>query len=230
MADSGVCREVSHTVPVGTRIGILDDHRSFGEAMCLALASAPGLECVGVTTDLDRCKEMLATLRPDLLIMDYQLVNTTGIECASALRAEGFAVRMVMLTAHAFSSDLQAVARRNGVEQVLSKDAPLSAILAAINSGPPDFDAMSSTVHPPVFSPRQREVLDLMGDGLSPAEIADALVVSIHTARRHVKDVMSLLGASTQLSAVAIAFREGHLIPSKTARNQDPKPGDRPIG
>lgn len=199
-----------------TRIGILDDHRSFGEAICLALASAPGVECVGVTTNLERCREMLQALRPDVLIIDYQLIDTTGLECAQQLRKEGVSVRIVMLTAHAFASDLQVVAREHGIEQVLSKDAPLSAILDAITDGPPD-DAARPAHAGPRFSPRQREVLELMGEGMSPADIAEELIVSIHTARRHVKDVMALLEAPTQLAAVTIALRDGHLIPARTS-------------
>lgn len=201
---------------MGTRIGILDDHRSFGEALCLALATVPGFDCVGVTTDLPRCRQMLRSLYPDVLIIDYQLIDTTGLECASQLRQEGVTVRIVMLTAHAFSPDLQIAARESGIEQVLSKDAPLSSILDAIGSGPP-LGVADEPKSGPTFSPRQREVLELMGEGMSPAAIAEELVVSIHTARRHVKDVMALLDASTQLSAVTIALRDGHLIPIRTS-------------
>lgn len=205
---------------MATRIGILDDHRSFGEAICLALATAPGFDCVGVTTDLVRCREMLRALAPDVLIIDYQLIDTTGLDCARQLRSESFTIRIVMLTAHAFSRDLQATAQEHGIEQVLSKDAPLTAILAAIEGGPPARDARRPLTEP-TFSKRQRQVLELMGEGQSPADIAESLVVSIHTARRHVKDVMSLLGASTQLAAVTIALRDGHLIPARATPGAD---------
>jgi len=95
---------------------------------------------------------------------------------------------------------------------VLSKDSPLSELLAAISAGPSEIDL--TRTNEPVFSPRQREVLELMGKGQAPAEIAAELYVSIHTARRHVKDIMGLLGASTQLAAVTTAIRYGHLVPS----------------
>jgi len=68
-----------------------------------------------------------------------------------------------------------------------------------------------------VFSDRQRDVLDLMGEGLDPAAIADRLYISLHTARGHVKDVMKLLRASTQLSAVTQAQRLGYLVPPRAA-------------
>lgn len=52
--------------------------------MCLALATSPGFECVGVTTDLARCREMLRVIGPDVLIIDYQLIGTTGIEFSNS--------------------------------------------------------------------------------------------------------------------------------------------------
>ena len=163
---------------------------------------------------------MLRALVPDVLIIDYQLIDTTGLDCARQLRSEGCTIRIVMLTAHAFSPDLQSTAQEHGIEQVLSKDAPLTAILAAIEGGPPARNARRAPTEPR-FSKRQRQVLELMGEGQSPADIAESLVVSIHTARRHVKDVMALLGAPTQLAAVTIALRDGHLIPSRSAPGVD---------
>lgn len=195
------------------RVGILDDHRSFGEALCLALASTDDFECIGVTTGFDHCREMLLTMKPDVLVMDYQLVGMTGFECADMIRDEGIVVRTVMLTAHAGSGGLQDLAVEHGVEQVLSKDSPLSTLLHAIAEGP--SDTAKDSPAPLAFSRRQREVLELMGKGYAPAEIAEELYVSIHTARRHVKDVMAVLGASTQLAAVTTAIRDGHLVPGR---------------
>jgi len=197
---------------MGCRVGILDDHRSFGEALCLALASTQDFECIGVTTAIDSCLEMLASLKPDVLVIDYQLVGMTGFECADTIRNEGSDVRIVMLTAHA-SSGLHGLAEEHGVEQVLSKDSPLSELLQSIEAGPCAGEVADEAQ--PVFSRRQREVLELMGRGHAPAEIADQLYVSIHTARRHVKDIMAILGASTQLAAVTTAIRDGHLAPGR---------------
>ncbi len=155
---------------------------------------------------------MLLTMKPDVLVIDYQLVGLTGFECADKIRAEDIDVRIVMLTAHA-ASGLHTQAGAHGVEQVLSKDSPLSELLHAIAAGPSAIDLSEPTA--PIFSRRQREVLELMGKGLAPAEIAEELYVSIHTARRHVKDIMGVLGASTQLAAVTTAIRDGHLVPAR---------------
>jgi two-component system response regulator DesR len=157
---------------------------------------------------------MLLTMKPDVLVIDYQLVGMTGFDCADLIREERIEVRTVMLTAHASSGGLQSLAREHGVEQVLSKDSPLSHLLTAIVAGP-GTDTALPVSQAPAFSPRQREVLELMGEGYAPAEIAEALFVSIHTARRHVKDVRAVLGSSTQLAAVTTAIRDGHIVPRR---------------
>jgi DNA-binding NarL/FixJ family response regulator len=64
---------------------------------------------------------------------------------------------------------------------------------------------------------REQEVLALMGDGLDPSAIAERLVLSVYTARGHVKNVMMKLGAHTQLEAVVLAIKSGLLPPRSAA-------------
>ena len=82
-------------------------------------------------------------------------------------------------------------------------------------AGPPDEE------HPPPeaarLTTREQEVLSLMGDGLDPSAIAERLVLSVYTARGHVKNVMMKLGAHTQLEAVVLAIKSGLLPPRNTA-------------
>src|SRR6266702_3864939 len=91
---------------------------------------------------------------------------------------------------------------------------------AAVAAGTADTDLAR-------FTGREREVLALMGEGLDPAAIAERLVVSVHTARGHVKNVMMKLGAHTQLEAVVLATRTGLLPPtpgSDTAHRRTYRP------
>ena len=201
------------------RVGILDDHRSFAEAMCLALNAADGFECVGTATSVEECLGLVRSQRPDVMLVDYQLFDSNGIECASRINEVGIDVRLVLLTAHA-SPDLQQRSLAAGIEQVLSKDAPLQRILDAVRTAA-DSPLDLTTADRIVFSDRQRDVLDLMGEGLDPAAIATRLYISLHTARGHVKDVMKLLGASTQLSAVTRAQREGYLVPPRASAPEE---------
>ncbi|MEM7322666.1 MAG: response regulator transcription factor [Actinomycetota bacterium] len=193
----------------------MDDHRSFAEAMSLALSAAPGFTCVGIATSSDQCLEMVSSLRPDVLLLDYQLLEGNGLQCLDELNEANIEVRTVMLTAHA-SPEIAARALEQGIERVLSKDAPLAMVLDAARAAA--FN-LPIDIEPPdriTFSERQRQVLDLMGEGFDPASIGERLFISVHTARGHVKDIMKLLGVSTQLAAVTKAQREGYLIPPRS--------------
>lgn len=202
------------TAAADIRVGVMDDHRSFAEAMCLALTAAPGFECVGISTSIDECFELASALRPDVLLIDYQLFEGNGLQCAEKLAEANINVRVVLLTAHA-SPEIEAQALSRGIERVLSKDAPLAQILDVARSAASGASIKVEAPDRIVFSERQRQVLDLMGEGLDPASIGDRLYISVHTARGHVKDIMKLLGVSTQLAAVTKAQRSGYLIPPR---------------
>lgn len=199
-----------HTAMSALRVGILDDHRSFGEAISHALTSFGDIDIIGVAHDIESTLAMTQLEQPDVLLLDYQLSSGTGIECAAQLVEAGLETRMILLTAHA-SPDVEQRALATGIERVLSKEAPLTAIADAIRSSPLRSEWCRNA--PDKFSRRQREVLGLMGQGLDPSSIASELYISVHTARTHVKDVLRALGASSQLSAVTTAIRDGYLLP-----------------
>ncbi len=192
------------------RVGVLDDHRAFGEVLSLALAGFDGIYPVGVAHTVDALVALALEHNPAVVLVDYQLMHETGIDCADRLVAEGLDLRLILLTAHA-SGDVITRALGAGFEPVLSKESPIADIAQALtNPALQSATPHGRSVH---FSPRQREVLNLMGQGLDPASIADELFISVHTERSHVKDVLRTLGASTQLAAVTKAIREGYLLP-----------------
>ena len=194
------------------RVAILDDHRAFGEAISMALAAFDDIDSVGVVNSIESLVELVTSATPDVVLVDYQLVEGTGIDCANRIAEEELDVRMVLLTAHA-SADVTTRALAAGFERVLSKEAPLDEIVNAVRVTPGPMAKSKAEPEPVRFSRRQREVLELMGQGLDPASIAAELYISVHTARSHVKDVLRSLGASTQLAAVTKAIREGYLLP-----------------
>jgi DNA-binding NarL/FixJ family response regulator len=195
---------------------LLEDHRAFGDALALALDSQCDFACVGIARSTDECVDLAVEMQPDVIVMDYRLVDGDGLECARRLAEAGIGSRLVMLSGHA-SFDLHARARAAGVTWFVSKDSPLIEVLDAIRGAAADRseqDSFSGRARV-TLSPRQRDTLQLMGAGYGPAEISRRLFVSIHTARGYVKDVLKLMGASSQLEAVSIALREGFLIPPR---------------
>lgn len=209
------------------RIGVLDDHRAFGEAISRALAGFDGIEPIGLVHSVDQAVDLVREQRPDVMLVDYQLINGTGFDYADRLEDESLDVRLVMLSAYA-SPDVHRRALERGFERVLSKETPLAEIADAVRM--PSLGSGTCDPRPVAhFSRRQREVLELMGQGLDPASIADELYISVHTSRSHVKDVLRIMGASTQLSAVTKAIREGYLLPpARTYRRKETLVPDHP--
>jgi DNA-binding NarL/FixJ family response regulator len=200
------------------------------------------MDCVGAAGTAEEAVAMVAAASPDVVLMDIRLPGTDGIEATRQVKAACPRVRVLILTADPTPARLAAAAVA-GASGFLAKDSPLPAILTAIRA-PVDGkilveqDAMAALVAgldragasqdntpmpgPARLTARERQVLALMGEGLDPQAIAQRLVVSHHTARGHVKNILMKLGAHTQLEAVVIAARAGYL-PGPPA---DPKASD----
>lgn len=197
------------------RVLVVDDHRVVADLVAATLDGEPDLECVGVAHDGPRAVELAAATRPDVVLLDVQLPTDDGISVLARLREQDPQVRVILLTAHP-RPDLERRALEQGASGFLAKDGRLTAVLEAVRSATParparDADLLrrrrSAQVH--ALTPREQEVLALLGDGYDARTIAARLGLSIHTVRDHVRALLAKLGARTQLEAVATASREG---------------------
>lgn len=212
------------------RVLVVEDQRTLAGALQVAFGAQPDMDCVGAVGTAGEAVAMAAATSPDVVLMDIRLPGADGIEATRQVKAACPQVRVLILTADATPARLAAAAAA-GASGFLSKDSPFPAILAAIRA-PVDgkilveqdtmaaliesLDRVSAPRDSPVpgkagLTARERQVLVLMGEGLDPQAIAHRLVVSRHTARGHVKNVLMKLGAHTQLEAVVIATRAGYL-------------------
>ncbi|MGI5471355.1 response regulator transcription factor [Streptomyces sp. CA-132043] len=170
----------------------------------------------------------MAAAGTDTVLMDVHLPGGDGIEGTAKLKAAHPEIRVLILTADTGPTVL-AAATAAGAAGFLSKSSALSDILAAVRApaGGPllvEGAALAALLGPAGggrngqgtavlarLTAREREVLRLMGEGLGPRAIAERLVISRHTARGHVKNVLMKLGAHSQLEAVVAATRAGML-------------------
>src|SRR5262249_22594297 len=112
-------------------------------------------------------------------------------------------------------SDVLAAIRTPPEGRIMVGGSTLAALLGELRRGAPP--RAGEEVNWAGLTEREREVLGLMGEGLDPRTIAEQLVVSLHTARGHVKNVMVKLQAHSQLEAVVVAIRTG-LLPGPDGR------------
>ncbi|WP_265520733.1 response regulator [Oerskovia flava] len=198
------------------RVLVVDDHRILTDLIAAALDAEDDLECVGVADDRERALALAATLHPDTVVLDVQLPGDDGLEVLRALREADPDVRVVMLTAHP-RPDLERAALEHGACGFLAKDGRLTALLEAVRSASPARPARdpglvrrSATAHETWhLTPRELEVLTLLGEGADVRTIAVRLGLSVHTVRDHVKAVLAKLGVRSQLEAVTAAHGAG---------------------
>ena len=202
----------------------MDDHRTFGDLVCLALRGEPGLDWVGAAHDAAEARALVVQHEPDIVVMDVDLGDVDGLDLTSELLAEHPAMLVVVLTAFVDSHILRRAAVA-GACALLPKGGPLQELLDGLRNarrgelyvpasllldmvtGPPGPG--SPGLHPPALTPREALVLDLLADGRHVSGIAQDLSISAHTCRGYVKSLLSKLGAHSQLEAVVIAGKHG---------------------
>jgi DNA-binding NarL/FixJ family response regulator len=163
--------------------------------------------------------------RPDVVLMDYELPDGSGIDAAATILSERRATQVVMLTGSTNEAVLLGalqsgcagfVTKHKAAEEVVSAvraahagEAVISpAMLARLLSKLTHRDARRARE----LTSREKEVLGLLARGLSNAEAADHLFLSVHTIRHHVQNILAKLEAHSKLEAVSIAIRE-EIIP-----------------
>lgn len=217
------------------RVLAADDQRVVREGLVMLLGLLPNVEVVGAAADGEEAVDMAANLRPDVVLMDLRMPRCDGVEATRRLREVAPAVKVVVLTTYA---DDQSVleALRAGARGYLTKDAGATEIhqaLTRVHEGQAVIDpnvqhhlvaAIAAAPQPkptPVprlpdgLTAREAEVLALIAEGLSNAEIAARLVVTETTVKSHINHLLSKTGSRDRAQAVTYAYRNG-LVPGVT--------------
>jgi DNA-binding NarL/FixJ family response regulator len=218
-------RGVDGVIPVA----IIEDHVMVSEALKIALSAQPDIEVVGTAPTLHEGVAFVARLNPAVVVLDYKLPDGEAPEGIAAIRAVSGTAAILVLSA---VSDYHTVVRtlEAGADGYLLKDQTMDELIAAVrsvnNGGRPLapklvsalVTRLSRTTTPAhQLSGREIEVLGLLAQGLSTAELSTRLQLSINTVRNHVQRAIRRLGAHSKLEAVAIAQREGIIAPAGLA-------------
>ena len=207
---------------------VVDDHAVVRRGLLAFLDSEPDLEVVGDADGGDEALDLLARLdsegrRPDVVVMDLQMQPLDGIESTRRIRARYDDVEVVALTSFAEEGRVHA-ALAAGASGYLLKAADADEVAAAVRAahrGELQLDPavarrlMSSLRAGPrrdltaELTPRELEVLRLVGAGKSNKAIAAELQISERTARTHVSNILRKLGLSSRTQAALWAVGEG---------------------
>lgn len=208
------------------RVLIVDDHEMVREGLAAMLKTAPDLELVGQASDGDYAVALAVKTHPDVVLMDLEMPQVDGITATRRLREQCPETQVIALTSFSEDARIQA-ALEAGVIGYLLKNVPAGQLAEAIRNAhagkstlaPEAAQALiQATIRPqqPGFdlTERELEVLALLVDGLTNAQIAQTLAISLSTAKFHVSTILSKLNASSRTEAATLALKHA-LLPSQ---------------
>lgn len=200
-----------------TRILLAEDIKLVAEAFEALLSVEPEFEVVARVARGDDLVTSATRLFPDVILADIDMPGMTGIEATRMLRDKGYRGRIILLTALPGSGHLHA-AMAAGADGYLLKSitAPslINAIRAVCNGQSaidPNVAAVAMRKGPSPLNDRETEILRLVTDGSSTAQIASRLYLSKGTVRNYLSTAMSKLDADSRTAAVTRAREEGWL-------------------
>ena len=203
------------------RVMVVDDHAVVRGGLRFFLLAFDDIALVAEAESGVQALELCATAQPDVVLMDIAMPGMDGVEATRVLRKRYPRIRVLALTSFESGELVQKVLQAGAIGYLL-KDVPIDELATAIRAA----HAGRSTLAPAAaqslvkvtaadaghdfdLTPRQKEVLALVVDGLSNAEIAERLVITLATARYHVSTILGKLGASNRAEAAALAVRHG---------------------
>jgi two-component system, NarL family, response regulator LiaR len=205
--------------PDQIRVMAVDDHEIFRSGIRFLMLTFDDIELVAEAHNGEEALRLCEQARPDVVLMDIMMSGMDGIETTKSIRQRYPSVQVLALTSF-YDRDLVKRAMQAGAIGYLLKGVPKDKLAEAIRSAhacQPTLSAeaiqsLVQAVGPPHgigqdLTEREREVLELLADGLSNAEIAARLVVSVAAVKYHVSSILSKLGATNRTEAVALALQ-----------------------
>jgi NarL family two-component system response regulator LiaR len=211
------------TEPDRIRVMTVDDHEIFRSGIRFLLLTFDDIELLAEAHGGEEALHLCEQARPDVVLMDMMMSGMDGVESTKAIREQYPDVQVLALTSF-YDRELVQRAMQAGAIGYLLKGISRERLGEAIRSAHArqptlSAEAVEALVRPPQspqglgqdLSKREREVLELLAEGLSNAEIAERLFVSIAAVKYHVSNILSKLGATNRTEAVSLAMQHNLL-------------------
>jgi two-component system NarL family response regulator len=213
------------------KVLVVDDHTLFRKGIINLLQERPGIDVVGEAKDGREGIALAKQLRPDVILMDVQMPGCNGIEATEAIRRELPDARIIMLTVSEQDEDLFS-AIKAGARGYLLKSVEPDHLLKAIDllmkgeaviphsmasklltefsaiANKPETKTDQSDQYQ-LLTNREKEILQTLANGASNKEIANALNISEHTVKIHLKNILKKLQVNNRIQAAVYAHRQG---------------------
>lgn len=202
------------------RVAIADDHGVLRDGLAGVIAAQEDIELVGVAVDGAEAVAICRSASPDVVLMDLEMPVVDGIEATRAIVADGLPTAVLVLTSFSDRQRITAALDAGAVGYLL-KDASAAEVVqgiraAAAGGSPLDpraarllLEARSEPDPLAGISPREREVLALLLDGMPNKLIAIRLEISEKTVKAHLTSIFRLMGVTDRVQAILWVERQG---------------------
>lgn len=208
------------------KVLICDDQDLVCEGLKAILSTSPDIQVVGVANDGAEALALIPECQPDLVLMDLKMPGMNGVHATRHIRQQFSGVQVLVLTTYD-ADEWVFDAIRAGANGYLLKDTPRERLMSAIKEAvagktPVDPDvagklfahvvqqtSVPDTAIASLLSEREKEVLGLLGKGLSNKEIAERIYLSEGTVRNYVSSIFEKLGVTDRTQAAVLAIRYG---------------------
>jgi DNA-binding NarL/FixJ family response regulator len=219
---------------VSIRVLLADDDALMRTGVAVVLASEEGIDVAGEAADGLQAVAQCRALAPDVVLMDVRMPGIDGIEATRRIVADGLAARVLVLTTFQHDEYVWG-ALRAGASGFLLKRASPERLIDAVRTvaagdalldpavtgelirhfvaARPSVADAASQRRLTELTERETQVLRLVAEGRSNAELADELVIAESTAKTHVKRILAKIGARDRAQAVVIAYQSGLMRP-----------------
>mgnify|MGYP003471098113 FL=1 len=198
------------------RILIADDHAIFRQGLATIINRDPDMQVIAQAENGEQAIALFGEHQPDVTLMDLRMPEVEGVAAISAICAIAKSARIIVLTTYDSDEDIYR-GLQAGAKGYLLKETEPDELLNAIRTVhrgqqyiPPDVGAkLVQRLSNPELSERELEVLRSLAQGMSNAEIADALSIGEGTVKSHVNRILNKLDVSDRTQAVIVAVKRG---------------------
>ena len=203
------------------RLMIVDDHEVLREGLRFMLRNAEGLEIVSEASNGREALELLESIQPDVMLLDMNMPEMGGLETLKHVRQRWPAVTVLILSFHDDPEYVEQ-ALRHGAAGYLLKTVSREELIRAVQAAADGAGYLQAEITRPLLrkfaafsepdgeldlSPREREVLQLVADGMSTKQASVELGIAESTVKTYLRTLFDKLGATHRAHAVALALR-----------------------
>lgn len=202
------------------RILCVDDHQLIREGVQLIIEREPDMRVVAAARTGEEAISLFREHQPDVTLMDLQLPMMNGLEAIQAIRKDAPSARIIVLTMYEGNEHiyraLAAGAATYLLKDTLSSD--LIRVVRQVHAGEkplrPEVQAkLAERAAQPTLTPREVEVISLVGEGRRNKEVAVTLRISEETVQVHLRNIFAKLGVSDRAAALTVASKRGIVRP-----------------